>query len=117
MVPTRPAGPPRARPYNGRVTPTAHEIVLFGRPGCHLCEDAHEMIVELLAARAAAGLAAPTLVERSIEDDDELLRRYLLVIPVVAVGGRELELATSRGSLRRFLDDALDGALAGGGAA
>ncbi len=99
------------------MTPTTHEIVLYGRPGCHLCEDAYQMIVELLAARAAAGLASPTLVERSIEDDDELLRRYQLLIPVVAVDGRELELATSRGGLRRFLEGALDGALAGGGAA
>ena len=43
----------------------------------------------------AAGLPVPPLVERSIDDDEELHQRYAFTIPVVAIGGRELELATS----------------------
>lgn len=66
------------------------------------------MLDALLAERARLGLASAPVVERSIEGDDELLRRYLLVIPVVAVDGRELELATKPAALRRFLDQALD---------
>jgi hypothetical protein len=92
------------------VTATPTEIVLYTRPGCHLCEDTHAMLDALLANRAAKGLPTPTLVERNIEDDDELHRRYMFVIPVVAIGGRELELATKPSALGRFLAEALDGA-------
>jgi hypothetical protein len=99
------------------VTATPPEIVLYGRPGCHLCEDAHVLLDALLASRAAAGLPTPALIERSIEEDDDLLRRYLLVIPVLAAGGRELELATTPSSVRRFLAEVLDGMPAGEGAA
>ena len=89
------------------MTATPSQIVLYSRPGCHLCEDAHEILAALLARRAARGLPTPTLVERSIEADDELQRRYGLAIPVVALGGRELELATTEPRLRRFLDETL----------
>ncbi len=116
MDPDPCAGLPDARPYNGRVTPPPSEIVLYSRPGCHLCEDARAALEVLLARRAASGLVAPPLVERSIDSDDELHRRYMLVIPVVAVGDRELELATSPARLGRFLADALDGTPAGRGA-
>ena len=102
------AGPPRARPYNGRVTaPT--EIVLYSRPGCHLCDETRAILDELLAKRASQGLPSPALVERNIEDDEDWHRRYVLVIPVVAIGGRELELATKPTRLGRFLAEALDG--------
>ena len=66
------------------------------------------MLDALLADRVARGLATPRLLERSIEDDDEALRRYVLTIPVLAYGTRELPLATTVSALRRFLADALD---------
>ena len=72
------------------------------------------MLDALLANRASHGLPTPTLVERNIEDDDGLQRRYMLVIPVVAIGGRELELATKPSALGRFLAEILDGAPAQG---
>ncbi len=97
------------RPYNGAVTFDRAPIVLYGRPGCDLCAEASAMLDALLADRAARGLPAPSVAARSIDGDDELQRRYLLAIPVVAVGGRELELVTSRAKLRRFLSEALDG--------
>ena len=83
-------------------------LVLYGRPGCHLCDDAHAVLDALLAERHARGLPAPILVERSIDDDEDLHRRYAFTIPVVAFGGHELELATSAAKLRRFLAEALD---------
>jgi hypothetical protein len=95
------------------VTATPPPIVLYSRPGCHLCEDTLAMLEALLANRVEQGLPTPTLVERNIEDDDELHRRYLLVIPVVAIGDRELELATKPSTLGRFLAEALDGVSAG----
>jgi Glutaredoxin-like domain (DUF836) len=91
------------------VTATPPEIVLYSRPGCHLCEDTHAMLEALLADRRSRGLPTPSLAERNIETDDDLHRRYMFVIPVVAAGGRELELATSPRKLGRFLAEVLDG--------
>jgi glutaredoxin len=59
-------------------------VTLYGRPGCHLCDDAR---VQLTALRDELGFE---LVERDIEADDDLLRRYLERIPVVALDGEEL---------------------------
>ena len=58
----------------------ATTITLYGRPGCHLCDEARAAIVSALA-----GLAA-TLSEVNIETDDGLHRQYLERIPVIAVG-------------------------------
>ena len=96
------------------MTATVPDLVLYGRPGCHLCEDTHAMLVAMLANRASQGLTVPTLVESNIEDADELHRRYMFVIPVVAYGERELELATKPSALGRFLAEVLDGAPAEG---
>jgi glutaredoxin len=59
-------------------------LTLYGRPGCHLCDDAR---VQLLALRPELGF---DLVEHDIEADDDLHRRYLERIPVVALDGEEL---------------------------
>lgn len=59
-------------------------IDLYGRPGCHLCDDARAQL-EALQAELGFGLA-----EHDIEADDDLLRRYLERIPVVALDGEEL---------------------------
>jgi Glutaredoxin-like domain (DUF836) len=95
------------------VTAPLPELVLYGRPGCHLCEDARATLEGILADRRSRGLPAPALVERSIDGDDDLQRRYAFTIPVVTLDGRELELATSPAKLRRLLEDTLDGARAG----
>lgn len=86
------------------------DLILYGRPGCHLCDDAHMAIESLLASRTQAGLPAPALVRRNIEDDEGLHRRYLATIPVIALDGRELEMATTTARIERFLAEALDGA-------
>lgn len=62
-----------------------HRVVLYGRPGCHLCEEAREVLLRL---RAATG--AFELEEVDIEGDDELHARYLERIPVVSLDGEEL---------------------------
>ncbi len=86
------------------------ELVLYSRPGCHLCDEARAALEMLLADRAARGLAAPAVVERNIEADPELHRRWLERIPVVELGDRRLELATSVARLRHLLADTLDAA-------
>jgi glutaredoxin len=91
------------------VTAPLPRLVLYSRPGCHLCADARAILDALLADRVARGLVAPELEIRDIETNEEWHRRYAFTIPVVAIGDRELELATSPVRLRRLLADALDG--------
>jgi glutaredoxin len=55
-------------------------LVLYGRPECHLCDD----------ARAALERIGYPFEEVDIEADDELLARYLERIPVIALDGVEL---------------------------
>ncbi len=59
-------------------------VTLFSRPGCHLCDDARAALIRL---REHADF---TLEEVDITTDDDLHRRYLERIPVVAIDGREL---------------------------
>jgi glutaredoxin-like protein DUF836 len=84
------------------------DLILYGRPGCHLCDDARTLAEQLLEARTRAGLAAPKLVERNIETDPAWQRAFFESIPVLELGGRRVELATSAGRIRRLLDDVLD---------
>jgi glutaredoxin len=59
-------------------------VTLYGRPGCHLCDDARDVLERVRSE------VPFELVELDVEADDDLLRRYLERIPVVAVDGREL---------------------------
>ena len=58
-------------------------VTLYGRPDCHLCDEAREIVSGLVAE--ADDLE---LVERNIEDDDELHQAFLERIPVVEFDGR-----------------------------
>ena len=59
-------------------------VVLYGRPGCHLCDDARAALERVRAA------AAFDLREVDITTDDALHARYLERIPVVTLDGEEL---------------------------
>lgn len=59
-------------------------VTVYGRPGCHLCDDA---LARLRPLAAELGFA---LTEVDIEGDDDLHRRYLERIPVIALDGEEL---------------------------
>jgi hypothetical protein len=83
------------------------DLVLYARPGCHLCEEARAAIELLLAERRGRGLPVPALTEINIEDDPDLHRALLERIPVIELGPARLELATSVARLRRLLDDVL----------
>jgi hypothetical protein len=48
-------------------------------------------------------------VDRDITTDPGWEREFLLTIPVVEIGGRRLELATSVAKLGALMRDALDG--------
>jgi glutaredoxin len=73
-------------------------VTLYGRPGCHLCDDARAVLVPLAAQLGFA------LEEVDIEGDDDLHRRYLERIPVVALDGEELfDFFVDEGILRRSI--------------
>jgi hypothetical protein len=74
------------------------QVVLYGRDGCCLCDDAREILLRVRRQRPFA------LVERDIDADDELLRAYLERIPVVTIDGAEaFELFVDETELRRRL--------------
>jgi glutaredoxin len=59
-------------------------VTLYGRPGCHLCDDAQAALERVRSAHPFA------LEHVDIERDDALLARYLERIPVIALDGEEL---------------------------
>lgn len=63
-------------------------LTLIGKPGCHLCDDARE-VVQAVMTEVEASDAAPTLHldERSILDDEALAERYAEEIPVLLIDG------------------------------
>lgn len=84
------------------------DLVLYGRAGCHLCDEARAILAALLDERAHAGLLAPTVVERDIDTDPAWERAFFATIPVIELGDRRLELVTSAAKVRRLLVDVLD---------
>jgi hypothetical protein len=84
------------------------ELILYSRPGCHLCDETRTILAALLDERARDGLPVPTLVERDIETDPSWEQAYFTSIPVVELGERRVELATSVTKLRQLLADVPD---------
>jgi glutaredoxin len=75
-------------------------VVVYSRPGCHLCEEAIAQIVALHEEGYRFELH-----EVDIESHDLLLRRHLERIPVVEVDGVEVsELILDRAALKAKLD-------------
>lgn len=60
------------------------KLRIYQRDGCHLCEVAYEQLRNLQAEYPFE------LEQIDIEASDELHRRYLARIPVIALGGEEL---------------------------
>ena len=58
-------------------------VVIYSRPGCHLCDKAKAVIENSNCSDYY------TLEEINIESDAELLRKYKYDIPVVTVDGEE----------------------------
>jgi glutaredoxin len=74
-------------------------VVLYGREGCCLCDDAREVLERVRSRRRFE------LLERDIDSDDTLLRTYLERIPVVAIDGQEVfDLFVDEFELERRLD-------------
>jgi glutaredoxin len=74
------------------------EIVLYGRRGCHLCDEARAVLERI------RGELPFSLAERDIEQDDALFKAYLERIPVIALDGEELfDFFVDEAELRRRL--------------
>jgi glutaredoxin len=75
-------------------------VVVYSRPGCHLCEEAVARIVALHEEGYRFDLH-----EVDIDSHELLLRRHLERIPVVEVDGIEVsELVLDEPALRSRLD-------------
>jgi len=83
--------------------PPLPDLVLYTRPSCGLCDEARAAIELVVADRRARGEAVPKVIERNIDDDPELHRRFLERIPVVELGEQHAELVVSVGKVRRML--------------
>jgi glutaredoxin len=59
-------------------------VTLYGKPGCHLCDEARAVVSEVLAGRNV------DLEEVDVTLDPALEHRYGERIPVLAVDGEEL---------------------------
>ena len=76
-------------------------VVLYGREGCCLCDDARAVLERVRRRHPFA------LEERDIDRDDALLRAYLERIPVVTIDGIEaFELFVDEPELERRLAEA-----------
>ncbi len=76
------------------------QLVLYSRPGCHLCEQALEELVALHEEGYRFELH-----EVDIESDEGLLRRMLERIPVLECNGEVVsELILDQTSVRALLD-------------
>jgi hypothetical protein len=73
-------------------------VVLYGREGCCLCDDARTVLLKVQSETPF------TFAELDIERDEDLLRIYLERIPVVTVDGVEaFELFVDESELRQRL--------------
>jgi len=62
---------------------TAPRVTLYGKPGCHLCDDAR-VVIERVCAELGESYE-----EVSILDDPALTERFAEEIPVTFVDGRQ----------------------------
>ncbi|HZJ40472.1 MAG TPA: glutaredoxin family protein [Demequina sp.] len=64
-------------------------LTLIGKPGCHLCDDARDLI-DSVVQKVASHPSAPEIVleELSILDDAVLHEKYVEDIPVLLINGK-----------------------------
>jgi glutaredoxin len=60
-----------------------NRVTLYSKPGCHLCDDAREII------RAVCAEAGVEWTEVDITQDDRLFTQYGEQIPVTFVDGKQ----------------------------
>ena len=74
-------------------------VTLYGRPGCHLCDEARAALL-----RIQAEPPVPARARSTSRPTTRCFKRYLERIPVVALEGEELfDLFVDEEALRRKL--------------
>jgi glutaredoxin len=74
------------------------QVVLYGRDGCCLCDEARTVLMRVRAEQPFQ------FDERDIEADERLLREYLERIPVITIDGVDaFELFVDESELRQRL--------------
>ncbi|OCH63520.1 NrdH-redoxin [Aliivibrio fischeri] len=73
-------------------------ITLYSTEGCHLCEQAFDLLVEV-------GVDMEQVDTVDIAFNDELFSRYGVIIPVVANGLSELNWPFDASQLKNWLED------------
>jgi glutaredoxin len=63
--------------------PADRTVTLVAKPGCHLCDEAREVILRV------TGELGARFEERDITQDPELYRTYWEQIPVTLIDGRQ----------------------------
>jgi len=77
-----------------------HRVVLFSRPGCHLCDVARDTLLDVRERTPFE------FEEVDIERDDDLELEYGIRIPVVEVDGEErFEITVDPRELADLLSD------------
>ncbi len=77
-------------------------VEVFGKPGCHLCDDATSVI-----ARVVEDFPAARVVERNILDDAEWFDSMKDDIPVIVINGeRHARWRVDENALRSALKEA-----------
>ena len=66
-----------------RAEPSRRTVTLLSRPGCHLCDDAREVIVKVTGELGVAW------EEVDITTDEKLESEYREQIPVTLIDGRQ----------------------------
>jgi hypothetical protein len=77
---------------------TPRQVFLYSRPGCHLCDDASDLLAQL------AQRIPIVITEVNILGDIDLYERYKHSIPVIALaGGSTLAAPIRADDLERLL--------------
>lgn len=92
-------------------------VTLIGKPDCHLCDVASEVIDAVIAELPDAAAEEIQIVEASIQDDPALFDLWWEKIPVVLIDGElHAHWRVTPDRLREALEDAVNReALAGHG--
>ena len=63
---------------------TKPQVIVYSRPGCHLCDEAKAAIL------SAVPSGSISIAEVNIENHPALLEKYRYDIPVVLIDGEEI---------------------------
>jgi glutaredoxin len=83
-----------------------HQVILYSKPGCHLCDYARDLLDEIAADPEQ--FAEIQIDEIDIRRDESLFAQYRYRIPVITIDGK----IVAEGNLERTGDTELRRALA-----